>query len=277
MLLEVNFLGKLNDDMVGFYRSGYQKADGTKGYIATTQMEPTGARQAFPCFDEPALKASFDITLIAEKHLTCLSNMPIMSETDVQSVITGAPRKAVRFATSPIMSTYLVAFVIGELHYVESKAFRVPVRTYVTIDQDVEHGRYAAELGARTLELFEKEFGVEFPLPKMGQIAVLDFAEGAMENWGLIAYRAVDLLIEPNAGAARKRRVTDTVIHELAHSFYPEWDIWGPTLSLVRYKMRCGSTHLEAVILWKYQSRVQARSTRSSMQSRMKKVALFYE
>ncbi|KAM3562523.1 hypothetical protein ARSEF4850_002741 [Beauveria asiatica] len=255
--LELTFDGQLNNKMVGFYRSGYTKADGTKGYIATTQMEPTGARQAFPCFDEPALKATFDITLIADHHLTCLSNMPVKSENTVQSRTTSTTRKAVKFDTSPIMSTYLTAFIIGELEYVESNLFRIPVRTYVTIDQNVEHGRHAADLGARTLELFEKEFGVDFPLPKMDQVAVLDFAEGAMENWGLITYRAVDLLIEANAGAGRKRRVTDIVLHELAHQwfgnlvtmewweglwlkegfatwaslygankFYPEWNIW---------------------------------------------------
>lgn len=243
--------------MVGFYRSGYTKTDGTNGYIATSQMEPTGARQAFPCFDEPALKATFDITLIADAHLTCLSNMPVKSEVDVQSTITNATRKAVKFDTSPVMSTYLTAFIIGELNYVESNLFRIPVRTYVTVDQNVEFGRHAADLGARTLALFEKEFGVEFPLPKMDQIAVLDFAAGAMENWGLITYRAVDLLIEANAGAGRKRRVTNIVLHELAHQwfgnlvtmewweglwlkegfatwaslyganiFYPEWNIW---------------------------------------------------
>ncbi|KAF1730923.1 Aminopeptidase 2, mitochondrial [Beauveria bassiana] len=255
--LELTFDGQLNNKMVGFYRSGYTKTDGTKGYIATTQMEPTGARQAFPCFDEPALKATFDITLIADRHLTCLSNMPVKFETLVQSRTTSTTRKAVKFDTSPIMSTYLTAFIVGELHYVESNLFRIPVRTYVTIDQNVEHGRHAADLGARTLELFEKEFGVDFPLPKMDQVAVLDFAEGAMENWGLITYRAVDLLIEANAGAGRKRRVTDIVIHELAHQwfgnlvtmewweglwlkegfatwaslygankFYPEWNLW---------------------------------------------------
>ncbi|KAJ3499160.1 hypothetical protein NLG97_g560 [Lecanicillium saksenae] len=260
--LELTFLGQLNDKMVGFYRSGYTKADGSQGYIATSQMEPTGARQAFPCFDEPALKATFDITLIADKPLTCLSNMPVKSEVDVQSTITNSTRKAVKFDTSPYMSTYLTAFVIGELNYVESNLFRIPVRTYATIDQDIEHGRHAADLGARTLALFEKEFGVDFPLPKMDQIAVLDFAAGAMENWGLITYRAVDLLVEANAGASHKRRITDIVLHELAHQwfgnlvtmewweglwlkegfatwaslyganvFYPDWDIWADFVS----------------------------------------------
>lgn len=255
--LELTYLGQLNNKMVGFYRSGYKRADGTMGYVATTQMEPTGARQAFPCFDEPALKATFDVTLVADKHLTCLSNMPVKSEIEVQSKTSHATRKAVSFDTSPVMSTYLTAFVIGELNYVECNDFRIPVRTYVGVDQDVEYGRHAAELGARTLALFEKEFGVDFPLPKMDQIAVNDFAEGAMENWGLITYRSVDLLIEATAGAAHKRRITDIVLHELAHQwfgnlvtmewweglwlkegfatwaslyganvFYPDWNIW---------------------------------------------------
>lgn len=176
--------------MAGFYRSGYIRDDGSKAFMATTQMEPTSARRAFPCFDEPSLKATFDITLIADKNLTCLSNMEVSSESDVQSDSADA-RKAVRFKTTPIMSTYLTAFIVGELNYIESSLFRIPVRTYAPVGQNIEHGRYAADLCAKTLEFFEKAFDVEFPLSKMDQVAVPDFAQGAMENWGLVTYRTV--------------------------------------------------------------------------------------
>src|SRR5436305_7278510 len=105
--LEMKFRGELNDKMAGFYRSTYKNADGTDAILATTQMEPTDARRAFPCFDEPALKAKFTVTLIADKHLTCLSNMDVASEFEVQSAMSNATKKAVKFNTSPLMSTYL--------------------------------------------------------------------------------------------------------------------------------------------------------------------------
>ncbi|KAJ5225337.1 hypothetical protein N7468_006562 [Penicillium chermesinum] len=251
--LKLNFSGILNDNMAGFYRSSYQENGETK-YIASTQMEPTDARRAFPCFDEPALKAKFTVTLVADKGMTCLSNMDVASETDVQ----GGAKKAVKFNTSPLMSTYLVAFIVGHLKYVETNNFRVPVRVYATPDQDIEHGRFSLELAAKTLAFYEKAFDSEFPLPKMDMVAVPDFSAGAMENWGLITYRIVDVLLdEKTAGASRKERIAETVQHELAHQwfgnlvtmdfwdglwlnegfatwmswyscnvFYPEWKVW---------------------------------------------------
>lgn len=256
--LEIKFTGHLNDKMAGFYRSTYKKEDGTEGILATSQMEPTDARRAFPCFDEPALKATYTVTLIADKNLTCLSNMDVAAETDVQSTISGSTRKAVKFNKSPLMSTYLVAFIVGELNYVETNAFRVPVRVYAPPGQDIEHGRFSLDLAAKTLAFYEKVFGIEFPLPKMDQVAIPDFAQGAMENWGLVTYRVVDLLLDEKAsGAATKERVAEVVQHELAHqwfgnlvtmdwweglwlnegfatwaswyscnAFYPEWNVW---------------------------------------------------
>ena len=251
--LKLTFTGILNDNMAGFYRSSY-KADGQTKYIASTQMEPTDARRAFPCFDEPALKAKFTVTLVADKSMTCLSNMDVASETDVQ----GGAKKAVKFNTSPLMSTYLVAFIVGHLNYIETKNFRVPIRVYATPDQDIEHGRFSLELAAKTLAFYEKAFDSEFPLPKMDMVAVPDFSAGAMENWGLITYRIVDVLLdEKTSGASRKERIAETVQHELAHQwfgnlvtmdfwdglwlnegfatwmswyscnvFYPEWKVW---------------------------------------------------
>ena len=244
--------------MAGFYRSSYKAQDGSTKYLATTQMEPTDARRAFPCFDEPALKAEYTITLIGDKHHTCLSNMDVVSEKDVKSKITGGQRKAVTFRKTPLISSYLLAFIIGELNYVETNKFRLPVRVYAPPNSNIEHGRFSLELAARTLEFYEKTFDSPFPLPKMDMVAIPDFSAGAMENWGLVTYRVVDLLLdEATSGAKQKERIAEVVQHELAHQwfgnlvtmdfweglwlnegfatwmswyscnkFYPEWKVW---------------------------------------------------
>jgi aminopeptidase 2 len=251
--LWMEFTGQLNDKMAGFYRSTYKNPDGTEGIMATTQMEPTDARRAFPCFDEPALKAEFTITLIADNKLTCLSNMDVASETALSG-----DKKAVKFSKSPRMSTYLVAFIVGELNYIETKEFRLPIRVYAPPNQNIEHGRFSLDLAARTLKFYEEKFDSQFPLPKMDMVAIPDFSAGAMENWGLITYRVVDLLFdEKTSGASTKERVAEVVQHELAHqwfgnlvtmdfwdglwlnegfatwmswyscnTFYPEWKVW---------------------------------------------------
>jgi aminopeptidase 2 len=219
--LTMTFSGTLNDNMAGFYRSSFKAADGSTTYMATTQMEPTDARRAFPCFDEPALKAKFTVTLIADAKMTCLSNMDVALEKTVDSKVTGGQRKAVTFNPTPPMSTYLLAFIVGELNYIETNTFRVPVRVYAPKDKDIEHGRFSLELAAKTLGFYEKTFNSDFPLPKMDMIAIPDFSAGAMENWGLVTYRVVDLLIDEKvSGAAVKQRVAETVQHELAHQWF---------------------------------------------------------
>ncbi|KAG9236474.1 peptidase family M1-domain-containing protein [Amylocarpus encephaloides] len=219
--MEMKFTGQLNDKMAGFYRSTYKNKDGSEGTLATTQLEATDARRAFPCFDEPSLKAEFTITLIADKDLTCLSNMDVASESEVQSETSGSIKKVVKFNRSPRMSTYLVAFIIGELNYIETDKFRLPVRVYAPPNQDIEHGRFSLELAAQTLAFYEKTFDSEFPLPKMDMVAIPDFAAGAMENWGLITYRVVDVLFdEKTSGASTKERVAEVVQHELAHQWF---------------------------------------------------------
>ena len=256
--LTQTFAGTLNDNMAGFYRSSYKGKGGSTKYLATTQMEPTDARRAFPCFDEPALKSQFTITLIANKELTCLSNMDVVSEKEVDSKMSGGKKKAVTFNKTPLMSTYLLAFIVGELNCIEANNFRVPVRVFAPPDRDIEHGRFSLELATRTLDFYEKKFNSEFPLPKMDMVAIPDFSAGAMENWGLVTYRVVDLLFdEKTSGASTKQRVAEVVQHELAHqwfgnlvtmdfwdglwlnegfatwmswyscnAFYPEWKVW---------------------------------------------------
>ncbi|KAK3715670.1 Aminopeptidase 2 mitochondrial [Vermiconidia calcicola] len=256
--LHHKFTGTLNDKMSGFYRSSYKGENGEDKWMATTQMEPTDARRAFPCFDEPALKATFSVILIADDEMTCLSNMDVSGEKKVDSKMVGKKRKAVSYNKSPLMSTYLLAFIVGELKVYETDQFRVPVRVYCTPDKHTEHGKFAAELGAKTLAFYEKEFASDFPLPKMDMVAIPDFSAGAMENWGLVTYRVVDLLLdEKTASANTKQRIAEVVQHELAHqwfgnlvtmdfwdglwlnegfatwmswyscnAFYPEWKVW---------------------------------------------------
>ncbi|KAH7235684.1 peptidase family M1-domain-containing protein [Fusarium tricinctum] len=256
--LTQRFTGTLNDDMAGFYRSSYKDEQGNTKYMATTQFEATDARRAFPCLDEPALKATFTVTLIADKDLVCLGNMDVASEKEVDSKVTGKKRKAITYNKTPIMSTYLLAFIIGDLKHYETNNFRVPIRVWCTPDQNLDHAVFSAELGARTLEFYEQQFGSKYPLPKMDMVAIPDFAAGAMENWGLITYRVVDLLLdEKTSSAVTKKRVAEVVQHELAHqwfgnlvtmdfwdglwlkegfatwmswyssnAFYPEWRIW---------------------------------------------------
>ena len=252
--LKHTYTGQLNDKMAGFYRS--KRKDGK--YVAVTQFEATDARRAVPCFDEPALKAEFTVTLIADWDMTCLSNMDVASEQSVDSEITGGKRKAVKFNRSPRMSTYLLAFIVGELKSISTDKFRLPIKVYMTPDQNDSDGQFALEVAAKTLAFYEKAFQAPYPLPKMDMVAIPDFAAGAMENWGLVTYRVVDLLFDQkSAGAATKERVAEVVQHELAHQwfgnlvtmdfwdglwlnegfatwmswyscneFYPEWKVW---------------------------------------------------
>ncbi|CCF60115.1 hypothetical protein KAFR_0J00470 [Kazachstania africana CBS 2517] len=213
--LEIKFTGLLNDKMAGFYRAKYQdKMTGETKYMATTQMEATDARRAFPCFDEPNLKATFGITLISEPKYTHLSNM------DVKFEEVKANKKATTFNTTPKMSTYLVAFVVSELKYVENNDFRIPIKVYAT-PGDEANGQFAADLTAKTLAFFEKTFNIEYPLPKMDKVAIHEFSAGAMENWGLVTYRVIDVLLdEKNSSLDRIQRVAEVVQHELAHQWF---------------------------------------------------------
>ncbi|KAF8533917.1 peptidase family M1-domain-containing protein [Trichophaea hybrida] len=212
--LTIKYVGQLNDKMAGFYRSSYVENGVTK-YMATTQMEPTDARRAAPCFDQPDLKSTWTVTLIADKELTCLSNMDVKDEKDV-----GNGKKSVTFNKTPLMSTYLLAFIVGDLRYKETNAFRLPIRVYATPGNE-QYADFSLDIAARTLAFYEKEFGVDYPLPKMDMVAIPDFSAGAMENWGLVTYRIVDLLYDPKtASVDRKQRIAEVVQHELAHQWF---------------------------------------------------------
>lgn len=213
--LTLKFTGILNDKMAGFYRSSYVDDEGKTRYLATTQMEPTDCRRAFPSFDEPALKAVFDISLISDAKLVHLSNMDVK---EVQQLDSG--KKKTVFNPTPLMSTYLVAFIVGDLRCVENNSYNVPIKVWATPGQ--EHlGEYSADIAAKTLAFFDKKFDIPYPLPKMDMVAIHDFSAGAMENFGLITYRTVDLLLDPqHTNINTKQRVTEVVMHELAHQWF---------------------------------------------------------
>ncbi|MCH7786215.1 MAG: M1 family metallopeptidase, partial [Chloroflexi bacterium] len=227
--LDIEFTGELNDRLHGFYRSAYVDADGNERYMAATQFESTDARRAFPCWDEPALKATFDVTLKIPADLVAISNMPIVSETEEQAGV-----KVVHFAESPIMSTYLLVFIVGDLKAVEQEADGGTLIRIWAVRGKEEQGRFALETSVRLLTYFNEYFGIPFPLPKLDHLAIPDFAAGAMENWGAITYRETTLLVDPeNSSAVTKQLVAAVISHEMAHMWFGDlvtmawWnDLW---------------------------------------------------
>ena len=229
--LEMRFTGTLNDRLVGFYRSEYQDNEGQTRHLATTQFEPTDARRAFPCWDEPARKAVFDVTLVFDDSLQAVSNTPIVEES---SPGPGPGLRSVRFGETPIMSTYLLAFVVGDLVSIEADAADgTRIGVWTTRGKENQAG-FALDTSVKLLSYFNDYFGIPYPLPKLDHIAVPDFAAGAMENWGCITYRETALLVDPeNSSAGTRQRVAEVVAHEMAHMWFGdlvtmEWwdDLW---------------------------------------------------
>ncbi|GAM21589.1 hypothetical protein SAMD00019534_047640 [Acytostelium subglobosum LB1] len=213
-VLAIDFTGILNDKMHGFYRSKYT-IDGEDRYLGTTQFEATDARRAFPCFDEPALKATFDVEITVPKHLTALSNMR-----DIKTVEHDDGTKTVTFGTTPKMSTYLAAFVVGEFNYVEGYTKGgVRTRIYSVIGKK-DTGDFALDVAIRALDFFCDYFQIPYPLDKCDHIGVPDFSFGAMENWGLITYREIILLTSETTTVRIKQRVASVIGHELAHQWF---------------------------------------------------------
>ncbi|KAK4580843.1 hypothetical protein RGQ29_024479 [Quercus rubra] len=213
-LLTIHFQGSLNDKMKGFYLSTYEH-NGEKKNMAVTQFKPDDARRCFPCWDEPTCKATFKITLDIPSQLVALSNMPIIEEK------VDGDLKTVSYQESPIMSTYLVAIVVGLFDYVEHLTFDgVKVRVYCQVGK-VNQGKFALDVVVRTLELYKEYFAVPYSLPKLDMVAIPDFAFGSMENYGLVTYCETTLLYDvQHSTAAEKQRVVIVVAHELAHQWF---------------------------------------------------------
>jgi len=209
--LKIEYAGILNHELRGFYLSKTAKRS-----YAVTQFEATDARRAFPSFDEPAFKATFDIQLTVDKGDTVISNTNLISDTPGPVV----GEHTVKFATTPKMSTYLVAFLVGDFQCVSGESDGVPIRACATPDK-VEQGKFAVSAAEFILHYYDTYFGIKYPMPKLDMIAIPDFEAGAMENFGAITYRETDLLIdEKTAPLSAKRRVGVVVAHEMAHQWF---------------------------------------------------------
>ncbi|XP_025415668.1 aminopeptidase N-like isoform X2 [Sipha flava] len=227
----IKYTGKFQDNMEGFYKSSYRVANETKNrWIAATQFQPTDARKAFPCFDEPALKARFTLAIARPQNMRSISNTGLKMAVNLPKL--PSPLSSYEwdaFEETVPMSTYLVAFIISDFEYLSSETFRVWARSEV-----LSHTHYARDIGPRILKFYEEFFSIPYPLKKTDLVALPDFAAGAMENWGLVTFREIAMLynegVSPNS---QKERVATVIAHELAHQWFgnlvtPDWwsDLW---------------------------------------------------
>lgn len=214
--LELSFTGLLNDQLSGFYRSRFDTVDGEPRYIATTQFEATDARKAFPCYDEPDLKAVFSISIETPRDFLAVSNAPEESITQLDNGY-----KLVKFKDTIPMSTYLVAMVIGPLEASEIKiGSGIPIRIISKPNQQHLHS-FAQEVAIHALEFFSSWFSIPYPGEKLDLIAIPDFAFGAMENLGAVTFRETLLLVDPDKSSRIElERIVDVICHEIAHMWF---------------------------------------------------------
>ena len=226
--LTLRFTGKINQQGQGLFYMRYQEqGSGARKIMLGTQFEATDARRFFPCWDEPAFRARFQLTVVVPEDWLAVSNMPIESEQKI------AGGKEVRFASTPSMSSYLNVFVAGQLDVIESQVGATQIRVIATKGK-AELGRYALEASAEILKYFNDYFGVPYPLPKLDQIAIPGGFGGAMENWGGITYYESRLLFDPKSSSVEtKQNIYEVLAHEMAHMWFGDlvtmawWDnLW---------------------------------------------------
>jgi aminopeptidase N len=222
--IHIKYSGILNNEMRGLYLG---KDDQGRKY-ASTQFESTDARRAFPSFDEPDYKATFDITAVADKDLTAISNQKVISDEPGPG-----DKHTVHFATTAKMSSYLAALVVGHFEYIEGSADGVPIRVYTTPGKK-ETGKFALESAEYILGYYDKYFGIKYPYGKLDLVGIPDFSAGAMENTGCITFREILLLIDEKQGSIDlKKTIASVIAHEMAHQWFGDlvtmkwWDdIW---------------------------------------------------
>ncbi len=222
--LHIEFTGTLNDQLRGFYLSKSEKRN-----YAVTQMEPTDARRAFPSFDEPAMKATFDISLVIDKGDTSISNGKLLKDEPGP----GEGKHTLTFATTPKMSTYLVAMAVGDFTCIEGGADNIPIRV-CDIPGREKLLSFALHAAEENLKYFDRYYAIQYPYGKLDIVAFPDFSAGAMENTAVITYREVLLAIDPARASVRMQKlVADALSHEMAHQWFgdlvtAQWwdDIW---------------------------------------------------
>jgi puromycin-sensitive aminopeptidase len=214
-VLTIEFDGILNDKLRGFYRSTYLDDSGVEQVIATTQMQSTDCRRGFPCWDEPEFKAVFAVTLDVEDELTAISNAPEIDRTSADG------RSVIRFADTMVMSSYLVALVVGRLETTDTiDVDGVPLRV-VHVPGKGHLTDFGLDVGSFCLRWFQDYYGIAYPGAKVDLVALPDFAAGAMENLGCITFRESLLLVDPATSTQNERQlVADVVAHELAHMWF---------------------------------------------------------
>ena len=226
--VRIDFSGTITDAMHGLYPC-YFTHDGVKKQLFATQFESHHAREVFPCIDEPAAKATYDVTLVTAPGLTVLGNMPITESSEKGGALT------TKFTTTPRMSSYLLAFVVGELHKKTAHTTSgVEVNVWATPAQSEDTLDFALDIATRSIDFYDEYFDMPYPLPKSDHVALPDFSSVAMENWGLITYRESCLLADPKLTPESSKRFTATVIaHELSHQWFGnlvtmQWwnDLW---------------------------------------------------
>ena len=227
--LHLRFAGALNHHLQGFYRSTYRDDAGVERVIATTQFEPTDARRAFPCWDEPAFKATFAVSLVVDDGLTALSNAPVVSAEDL-----GDGSRRITFEDTMTMSTYLVAFVVGPFEMTPPREVDgIPLRI-AAVPGRLQLTRFALEAAEHALRFLSNYFEIPYPGRKMDHVAIPDFSSGAMENLGCVTYRENALLADPDtASQVELQRIATVIAHETAHMWFGDlvtmrwWDgVW---------------------------------------------------
>lgn len=211
--INIDYSGVITKAMHGIYPAF--SADGD--VLIATQFESHHAREAFPCVDEPEAKATFEVELVTNQNLQVLGNMPIKVQKD-----TSDDKTTTTFETTPIMSTYLLAFVIGKMHRVTTNTENgTEVSVWSTPNHDIESLIFPLEVAVKTIEFLNDYFGVDYPLPKLDQVALPDFSSGAMENWGLVTYRELALIADPETiSTSSKEYIALVIAHELAHQWF---------------------------------------------------------
>ncbi|KAM5298745.1 leucyl-cystinyl aminopeptidase [Ctenodactylus gundi] len=226
--LKIEYSANLSSSYYGFYSITYKDDSNEKKYFAATQFEPVAARSAFPCFDEPAFKATFIIKIVRDEQYTALSNMPKKSSVRREDGLVQD-----EFFESVKMSTYLVAFVVGEMKSLSRDVNGTLVSIYA-VPEKIDQVHHALETAVKLLEFYQNYFEIEYPLKKLDLVAIPDFEAGAMENWGLLTFREETLLYDNNTSSVSDRKlVTKIIAHELAHQWFGnlvtmQWwnDLW---------------------------------------------------
>lgn len=261
----LEFSGAYVDDMRGMYKASFKYKNGTESLFSATQFEPLKARKAFPCFDEPAMKATFNVTLVHDPGLIALSNMPIY-----QSEVNDG-WKYDHFKKTVKMSTYLAAFAVGDFKYKQTKTDKgIQIRIY-SREEALDQVDYALLVSNETMMYFEEFFGVKYPLPKSDGIALPAFGPSGMENWGLIKYRETKLLLkEGETSSSSKEGIAKLVAHEVGHQWFGnivtmEWwtDLW-LNEGFASYVSAIGIDHIHPD--WKIIDQFIARAVQDSLE-----------